>query len=64
MQAEQFMTGESESYNNTSNYYSCKVAKKRAGKKACNCCFRGVAICFLARLYHALIKSSVKRVCD
>ena len=59
MQAEQFMTGESESYN-----YSCKVAKKRAGKKACNCCFRGVAICFLARLYHALIKSSVKRVCD
>ena len=60
MQAEQFMTGESESYN-----YSCKVAKKkRAGKKACNCCFRGVAICFLARLYHALIESTAKRFCD
>ena len=28
MQAEQFMTGESESYN-----YSCKVAKKKGGKK-------------------------------
>lgn len=38
--------------------------KKSAGKKTCNCCFRGVAICFLARLYHALITSTAKRVCD
>ena len=31
---------------------------QRVGKKTCDCCFRGVAICFLARLYHALKKSS------
>ena len=38
------------------------LTHQSAGKKTCNSCFRGSHYLFLARLYHALIKSTVKRV--
>ena len=46
MQAEQFMTGESESYNNTSNYYSCKVAKKGREKRLATVASEGELVVF------------------
>ena len=58
MQAEQFMTGESESYN-----YSCKVAKKVRERRLATVASKR-SLFFLARLYHALIKSTAKRFCD
>lgn len=53
MHAEQYMTRE---INRT-------ITGAKCGKKACNCCLRGVAVCFwLVRLPRAFIKSTATRV--
>ena len=59
MQTEQFMTREKKSYN-----YSCKVAKNVREKRLATVPSEGSLVVFLARLYHALIESTAKLLCD